>query len=331
VKTLRPMAQASSSSCAPPLSSAILSHIAADWPEFAEIRAAARALSHKSRLTNALSIAVNEVRVALAAALLSSGRPGAHVSVLSREDEAARLGVIQRALRLHAHSRAVLSDCAGPLSTEWHLSCDQIRKVMAAFGSVSGGSGSEPSSMPAPIPTSPPRPLAQDYGQTVHLFLAAVAQGMSAEATLAAFGQVGSGHFSHDDTCFFPEHAALGPVADRIRLLPGADRRVVRGCEGEADITLFLVNGAIAALACGKRLRSQWLEDVRRDAGGLESLPDFIALPRDVDSRPIIPTSQVTALVEAQEARSTELGTLDAVTSSITRGQLVMPRISAPS
>ncbi len=31
------------------------------------------------------------------------------------------------------------------------------------------------------------------------------------------------------------------------------------------------------------------------------------------------------------EARDTELGTLDAVTRSITRGQLVMPRISAPS
>ena len=131
--------------------------------------------------------------------------------------------------------------------------------------------------------------------------------------------------------CFFPENAALGPVADRIRLLPGAERRVVRGCEGEADTTLFLVDGAIAAVVSGKRLRSQWLEEVRRDAGGLESLPDFIALPRDEDGRPIIPASRVTALVEAREAWSTELGTLDAVTRSITRGQLVMPRVSAPS
>ena len=36
-------------------------------------------------------------------------------------------------------------------------------------------------------------------------------------------------------------------------------------------------------------------------------------------------------MVEAQEAWATELGTLDAVTRSITRGQLVMPRIAAPS
>ena len=84
-------------------------------------------------------------------------------------------------------------------------------------------------------------------------------------------------------------------------------------------------------MVCGKRLRSQWLEDARRDGGGLESLPDFIALPRDEAGRPIIQTSRVTALVETREAWATELGSLDAVTRSITRGQLVMPRISAPS
>ena len=37
------------------------------------------------------------------------------------------------------------------------------------------------------------------------------------------------------------------------------------------------------------------------------------------------------ALVEAKEAWATELGTLDAVPRSITRGQLVMLRIAAPS
>ena len=59
----------------PPLSRAIQSQIASDWPAFADVRAAARALSQKSRLVNTLSIAVNEVRVALAAALLCSDLP----------------------------------------------------------------------------------------------------------------------------------------------------------------------------------------------------------------------------------------------------------------
>ena len=62
------MAYGSNNLRIPPLSSAVLAHIAADWTEFAAVRAASRALSHKSRLANALSIAVNEVRVSLAAA-----------------------------------------------------------------------------------------------------------------------------------------------------------------------------------------------------------------------------------------------------------------------
>ena len=70
----------------------------------------------------------------------------------------------------------------------------------------------------------------------------------------------------------------------------------------------------------------QWPEEARRDA---ESLSDFISLPRDEEGRPIIPTPRATALIEAKEAWATELGTLDAVTRSITRGQLVKPRIAA--
>jgi hypothetical protein len=139
----------------------------------------------------------------------------------------------------------------------------------------------------------------------------------------------------HDDKCFFPENAILGPVANSISLLQGAEHRVVRGCEGEADMTLFLVGGVIAALVSEKRLRSQWLEEACRAAGCLESLPDFIALPRDEYGRPIIPTiiptSRVTALVEARDAWASEPGTLDAVTRLITRDQLVMPRVSAPA
>jgi hypothetical protein len=73
------------------------------------------------------------------------------------------------------------------------------------------------------------------------------------------------------------------------------------------------------------------VEGPRRRREGLEALPDFIALPRDEVGRPIIPQSRVTALVEARDAWASEFGTLDAVTRSITRGQLVMPRISAPS
>jgi hypothetical protein len=213
------MAHASDNPRIPPLSSAVLAHIAADWTEFVAVRAALRALSHKSRLANALSIAVNEVRVSLADALLSTDWSAAPVMVLSRDDEAAQLDTIQRAFRLHSHARAVITDCAGPLAAEWHKSEAQINKVLDALGLVVGGAGPALSPAPAQVPTSPPRPLVQSYCQSVHLFLAAVAQGMPLAAALDAFAHVGSGQFSHNDKCFFPENAVLGPVADRFRLL----------------------------------------------------------------------------------------------------------------
>ena len=64
------MASARVPEMVPPLCCSILSHVSAAWPEIAEVLSAARALSHRSRLPNALSIEVNEVRVAMASALL---------------------------------------------------------------------------------------------------------------------------------------------------------------------------------------------------------------------------------------------------------------------
>jgi hypothetical protein len=81
--------------------------------------------------------------------------------------------------------------------------------------------------------------------------------------------------------CFYPESAALGPIADRIGLLPTARRLVVRGCEGEGDTTVFLLVGAVAAIVSDKALRAAWADGPRRRKEGLEALPDFIALPRD--------------------------------------------------
>jgi hypothetical protein len=92
----------------PPLSRAILSHIASDWPAFADVLAAARALSRKSRLANDLSIAVNEVRVALAAALLCTDLPAEPEPC---KDVESRAEAVRRALRLYSRARAIISDC----------------------------------------------------------------------------------------------------------------------------------------------------------------------------------------------------------------------------
>jgi hypothetical protein len=120
-------------------------------------------------------------------------------------------------------------------------------------------------------------------------------------------------------------------LSNRIGLLSTARHLVISVCEGEGDPTIFLLAGAVAAIVSDKALRAAWADGPRRRREGLEALPNSIALPRDEVGKPIIPQSRVTALVEARDAWASELGTLDAVTRSITRGQLVMPRISAPS
>jgi hypothetical protein len=160
------------------------------------------------------------------------------------------------------------------------------------------------------VPTSPPRLEVEIYAQRAHLFLAAIAQGLPASAAMEASGTLGRCSFSHDDKCFFPENASIGPIMDRVGHLSAARRLVVSGCEGGGDTTIFLVSGAVVAIASDRALRALWTDRSRRREDSLEALPDFISLPRDEEGRPIIPQSHVTALVEAQDAWALELDTL---------------------
>jgi hypothetical protein len=76
--------------------------------------------------------------------------------------------------------------------------------VRQVFESVVGGTGLHSLTPAAPVPTSPPRPEVEIFAQSVHLFLAAIAQGMPAAGAMEAFGTLGRGRFSHDDKCFYP-------------------------------------------------------------------------------------------------------------------------------
>ena len=154
---------------------------------------------------------------------------------------------------------------------------------------------------------------------------------MAFELALQVFGFLDVGAYSTDDCCFFPDAPGLGPISDRVRELHDASRLVIRGAEGEHDWTIFVVAGRAAAVVADRRIRIRWDTETRRATGGLETLPDFIALPRDEQGRPIIPRTRVTALVEAQQAWESELGTLDAVTATIVAGKLVMPKAALPS
>ena len=82
----------------------------------------------------------------------------------------------------------------------------QIRLLGDTLGSVVGRrtGSTAPQLAPARSPISPPRLERQQFGQSVHLFLAAVGQGRPLADGLRAFGGLGLGHFSHDDRCFIP-------------------------------------------------------------------------------------------------------------------------------
>ena len=122
---------------------------------------------------------------------------------------------------------------------------------MEAFRSVVGGGGDTSPTGPSPASMSPPRPVLQPFQQGVHLFLAAVTQGMPAIEAWRLFAQLGNGQFSHDDFCFVPTNEGLGRIALACSIAPRE--------EGEAETTLFLVKGTVAAShrRCGSACASR--------------------------------------------------------------------------
>ena len=304
----------------------VLARLAENWPALAALRAAASS-RQRSRLPAEVSSLVNELRVAFAAALLVS-MPDDR-GVRSLEDAAAAADAVDRAWRLYQSARSLVLDCGPALDTVWRMTAAQVSLIVSH---VSGAVGLLPRSPPSPsgCPISPPRPEACLFEQSSHLFLAAVAQGFDFQQALASFAAVGLGRYSHDDRCFYPESSVLGPLSVRPSIMARADRFTIEGAAGEGCVTVFFSQGSICAFVADQRLRARRLADIHRARGGLLSLPEFICLPRDEAGRPIIPSSRVTALVEAQEAWHTELGQIDGVSSAIVRGLLVMPKISAP-
>ena len=143
--------------------------------------AAARALSQKARSRNALSIAANSVRVALAAAALCADRSASPTTVSSREDDLHRLDTIQRALRNLWTVRDPWPWTGFFLRRKYRLSWKRSDRWLA-------GGDTSPTA-PSAAPMSPPRPSVQPFQQRVHLFLAAVTQGMPAIEALRLFAQ----------------------------------------------------------------------------------------------------------------------------------------------
>ena len=109
----------------------ILEYLSAEWPGFRELRSAASALGQRDRLRNAISILVNDVRVAMAGAFLTAARrpsPGA-AGPLTAADSARIDADVERARHLHSCARMLLTDGLRPLGTAWHFSDVQVGLV----------------------------------------------------------------------------------------------------------------------------------------------------------------------------------------------------------
>ena len=100
----------------------ILEYFAAEWPGFRDLRSAASVPGQRDRLRNAVSIFVNDVRVAMVGAFLTAARrpsPGA-AGPLSAADAARIDADVERARHLHSCARMLLTDGLRPLA--WRLS-----------------------------------------------------------------------------------------------------------------------------------------------------------------------------------------------------------------
>ena len=134
-----------------------------------------------------MSILVNELRVALAAAHLCSSRSligGGDGPLGSEEDHAASQASVSRAELLCDLARMIVSDGELPLRDFWHLSETQARLVCDQLRLVVGPAPGRAEQL-VPAPSSGPVPQRQAFAQAPHVFLAAVACGLDLRSALS--------------------------------------------------------------------------------------------------------------------------------------------------
>ena len=164
------------------LGATLLDHIAADWPEFAAVRAAASAPARKSRLSATLSILVNELRVSAAAAYLCHGAHRPCVGPIAAADQQRADDTVARASRLISHARTLVTDGAPLLEQHWHLTSVQAASVVHQLARTVGPPAECGARDALPIPVAPPRPQRAAFGQSADLFLALIGRGLGIDA-----------------------------------------------------------------------------------------------------------------------------------------------------
>jgi hypothetical protein len=275
-----------------------------------------------ARLNNALALCTSTLRVAYATAFLE-----ARAARDPSRDADGALGPIAHATDLRGAALDFLA-LLPSLSASKHPHAGSRRALISAqLLSVTDSCPGEsaPATVPEPLPLRT-RSL-EALGSSSHLCTAALCAGWEIADGVQMWAQVDLGSFSASGRTFIPgPRSPQAPARD----WDATEVRTIPATPGGAPVHVYISYGQIVAITSSARLRTSTPPAAGAPARSLLSLPDFIALPRDKEGRPIIPKSRVTALVEAQDAWHHELGQLDQLSSTIVRGLLVMPKVTTP-
>jgi hypothetical protein len=298
-----------------------LSELCLRSPSIDSVRSALRV--HKStRLDAALSALAAEVRVACAAAFTLARATPASLADLAEADRTARM-----ADQSVADVRALVADCAPAISKLTQRFPGRDARVLKALSDVVGNK-KQPVVDKHLAPCGPVCGPVVQFEHGVHLCLAAVACGWDPALARAVWSSLGDGQYSALGRLFTPSSGCA-------RTIPGlaqeASSAMVLRAEEAGPVTVTFAAGQVVSVFASTRLQAPPRAPRPATGGGLASLPSFIALPRDPEGRPIIPRTMVTTLVEHQDAWHTQLGSIDAATSAIVKGLLIMPKVAVPS
>ena len=241
-----------------------------------------------------------------------------------------------RAFSLFTDAQCLISELIPAMRYAWHIANElHLHALISIIGSSVGITAiwenglvvGQP--LPSPTPTTSITAPSTSSGALVtfehssSMFMASLGQGWPWNTALRAWSPVLTGQYSSNGKFFRPMPAPPSTASAHSIILPGTI--------SEHPTTILWDGKVILAISSTSVLRIKTTGKHNRAVAGLQSLPDFICLPRDPSGKPIIPLSRVTALVEAQQAWVHLLGPLDTVSSSIVHGTLVMPKISSPS
>jgi hypothetical protein len=285
-----------------------------DWPELHLLRPAAQATRARRR-TNAIAAIVSTLKVSLAGVLLARSNPGLSDAMAS----AAFCRYISRIrtcqfIQHHPHL----------LISQWHFTPDFADDLITSLTQVLH---QHPFIQHLPAATRPPHSqggYSTVFPHRLTCFFASLAAGWPPFGALLLWEQQLAGTFSPDGRCFKVDTTSGRPnehgfYSDAsLWIIPGDGHRTALRITTSQDSIVLI-----------QSLRTMSTPRAAPQANPPLSafLPDYIRLPRDATGRVILPSHNVSSIVERRKHWFIKLGDIEAEVAAIVSGYLQMPRL----